>query len=67
MAAKNRGVAPEEIDMSNVEAFYILEGSYIDGSLKRAVAEYGSMGAFIRKGLGISDDEIEMLKRQLLE
>jgi len=67
MAAEKRGVAPEEIDMSNVEAFYILEGSYIDGTLEQAVADYGSMDAYIREGLGISDDEIEMLKSQLLE
>ncbi len=67
MVAGKRGVAPEEIDMSNVEAFYILEGSYIDGSLEQAVAEYGSMDAYIREGLGIPDDEIEMLKSQLLE
>jgi protein-tyrosine phosphatase len=67
MVAEKRGVVPEEIDMSNVEAFYILEGSYIDGSLEQAVADYGSMEAYIREGLGISDDEIEMLKSQLLE
>jgi protein-tyrosine phosphatase len=67
MVAENKGVAPEEIDMSNVEAFYFLEGSYIDGSLAQAVADYGSMDAYIREGLGISDDEIEILKSQLLE
>jgi len=67
MVAEKRGVAPEEIDMSNVEAFYILEGSYIDGSLEQAIADYGSMDANIREGLGISDDEIELLKSQLLE
>jgi protein-tyrosine phosphatase len=67
MVAEKRGVAPEEVDMSNVEAFYILDGSYIDGALEQAVAEYGSMEAYIREGLGISDDEIEMLKSQLLE
>jgi protein-tyrosine phosphatase len=67
MVADKRGVAPEEVDMSNVEAFYILDGSYIDGALEQAVAEYGSMEDYIREGLGISDDEIEMLKNQLLE
>jgi protein-tyrosine phosphatase len=67
MVAEKKGVAPEDIDMSNVEAFYVLEGSYIDGSLDQAVAEYGSMQAYIREGLGISDEEIELLKSQLLE
>jgi protein-tyrosine phosphatase len=67
MVAEKKGVAPEDIDMSNVEAFYVLEGSYIDGSLDQAVAEYGSMQAYIKDGLGISDEEIELLKSQLLE
>ena len=67
MVAEKRGVAPEEIDMTNVEAFYVLDGSYIDGALEQAVAEYGSMDAYIREGLGITEDEIDMLKSQLLE
>ena len=67
MVAEKRGVTPEEIDMANVEAFYVLDGSYIDGALEQAVAEYGSMDAYIREGLGITEDEIEMLKSQLLE
>jgi protein-tyrosine phosphatase len=67
MVAGKRGVAPAEIDMSNVEAFYILDGSYIDGALEQAVADYGSMDAYIREGLGITEDEIKILKSQLLE
>jgi protein-tyrosine phosphatase len=66
-AANRQGVAPEEVDMSNVEAFYILEGSYIDGTLKQAVADYGSMQAYIRDGLGITDQEIERLREELLQ
>ena len=53
--------------MTNVEAFYVLEGSYIDGSLERAVADYGSMENYIREGLGIGDQEIEHLRSELLE
>jgi protein-tyrosine phosphatase len=67
MAAKTLGVPPDEVDMTNVEAFYILDGSYIDGSLEQAVAEYGSMDAYIRDGLGITDEEVEELRNQLLE
>ena len=32
-AAKTFGIAPEAVDMTNINAFYILEGSYIDGTL----------------------------------
>ena len=67
MAAETLDVPPEDVDMTNVEAFYIVDGSYIDGSLEQAVADYGSMEAYIRAGLGITDEEIEELRRQLLE
>lgn len=66
-AAKRLGVTPEEVDMSNVEAFYILDGSYIDGTLDHAVTEYGSMETYIRDGLGITDEEIETLREELLQ
>lgn len=67
MAAKKRNIAPDEVDMTNLKAFYILEGAYIDGALKAAEAEYGSMEAYIRDGLGISDQEIQALRAELLE
>ncbi len=66
-AAETRGVSPEEVDLTNVEAFYVLEGFYIDGTLEQAVADYGSMERYIRDGLGMTDDEIESLQVQLLE
>ena len=65
--AEARGVAPESLDMSNVEAFYILEGSYIDGALEEAKKRYGSMDGYIRDGLGLSEEEIKALRASLLE
>jgi len=62
-----RGVAPEEIDMTNVEAFFILEGYYIGGTLDQILEDHGSLEAFIRDGLGISDDDITRLRAELLE
>jgi len=67
MAAAKQGLQPEEVDMTNVDAFYTLDGSYIDGSMEQAVTDYGSMEAYIREGLGLTDDEIDELRRQLLE
>lgn len=66
-AAKNRGVSPEDIDMTNADAFYILQGDYIDASLDEAVKRYGSMENYIRDGLGISDHEVQRLRSALLE
>ena len=50
-----------------MEAFYVLDGSYIDAALDQAVSDYGSTDAYIREGLGITDREIAQLRRQLLE
>jgi protein-tyrosine phosphatase len=59
--------APDDVDMTNVEAFYVLDVSYIDGALERAIEEYGSMEGYVREGLGLSDKEIGTLRSQLLE
>lgn len=66
-AAKNRGVSPAEVDMTNANAFYVLQGEYIDASLDEAVKRYGSMENYVRDGLGISDHEVERLRSELLE
>lgn len=64
--ATARGVPPDEVDMINVEAFFVIRGNYIDGTLDEAVETYGSMEDYIREGLGISDEEIERLRAELL-
>lgn len=67
LAADTLLVEPEQVDMTNIKAFYILQPEYIDASLNQAVKEYGSMENYIRNGLGISDEEITSLREQLLE
>jgi len=66
MAAASQGVAPEDVDMAGANAFFVLEGSYIDASLDEAVARYGSMDDYIRSGLGITDEEVAQLRGTLL-
>ena len=56
-----------DVDMTNVEAFYILEAAYIDGALRAAEEHFGSMDAYIREGLGISEEEVSALRTELLE
>ncbi len=65
--AENNGIPPEEVDTTNMDAFYILQGAYIDAALEQAVEDYGSMEAYIRDGLGITDEEVERLRNELLE
>jgi len=67
MVAQEQGIPPEQVDMTNVEAFYIQQGTYIDASLDQAVKEYGSMEGYITDGLGITDEEISLLRAQLLQ
>lgn len=67
LAADTFLIEPEEVDMANIRAFYILDAAYIDASLDQAVKEYGSMENYIRKGLGVSDEEIASLREELLE
>ena len=67
LAADTLLVEPEQVDMTNIRAFYILEPEYIDASLDEAVKQYGSMDEYIRKGLGITDKERASLRDQLLE
>ena len=64
--AQNRGIPIEDVDTTNLDAFYILDGSYIDASLAAAVKEFGSMDNYIRKGLGLSHEEVERLRIELL-
>lgn len=66
-AAKTLNIPPEEVDTTNIVAFYILQGDYIDGTLEIIEKEYGSMDNYITKGLGLSYEELENLRNQLLE
>jgi protein-tyrosine phosphatase len=67
LAADTFLVEPEEVDITNIKAFYVLEPSYIDASLDEAVKQYGSMDNYIREGLGLTDKERASLREQLLE
>ena len=67
MAAKKQGMPPDQVDMTNIKAFYILEGSYIDATIDEIIKQYGSMGEYLRKGLGLDDEVVQRLKDELLE
>jgi protein-tyrosine phosphatase len=66
-AAQTFGIDESEVDMTNINAFYILEGDYIDGTLKQIQKEYGSVENYLEKGLGLSRDEINKLREILLD
>jgi len=66
-AAETFGQDPADVDMTNINAFYILEGSYIDGTLNRIEEEYGDIETYLKKGLGLSEEEIGHLRHRLLK
>jgi protein-tyrosine phosphatase len=65
-AAKTFGIPPEEVDMTNINAFYILESSYVDGAHARIEEGYGGIDNYLTQGLGLSPDEVEALRNKLL-
>jgi protein-tyrosine phosphatase len=66
-AAERQGVDPEDVDMTNINAFYILSGEYIDATRDWILAEYGSIDGYLRDGLGLSGADINRLREGLLE
>ena len=67
LAARNQSVSPDRVDMTNINAFYILNGSYIDATRDQILKDYGTIENYLTKGLGLSHEEISKLRRQLLE
>jgi protein-tyrosine phosphatase len=67
MAAQKKGIPPERVDMSNMEAFLIQDGSYIDASYEEIVQEHGSVDKYVRDGLGLSEREVQQLREELIE
>ena len=66
-AAKTLNIPPEDVDTTNLVAFYVLEGNYIDATLEVIEKEHGSMDNYLTKGLGLSQEELRTLREQLLE
>jgi len=67
LAAKNRDIPPDEVDMTNVNAFYILKGEYIDATRDEILKKYGSIEDYLTKGLGLTRGKIAQLRDRLLE
>jgi protein tyrosine/serine phosphatase len=66
VAALARGVDPNDVDMTNMEAFMVQDGRYIDASRDQMLADYGSLDIYFRNGLGLTDTVIDQLRDQLV-
>ncbi|NOR55272.1 MAG: hypothetical protein GQ531_03615 [Sulfurovum sp.] len=67
MTAKTKGISFEEVDMTNIKAFYILEGKYIDATRDEIIKEYGSFENYAIKELGLTKKELSALKNAMLK
>ena len=65
-AAKIKDVPQDQVDMTNMEAFLVQEGSYIDASKDEMLAEYGSQDGYVSSGLRFTGQELENLHAELL-
>ncbi len=66
MTAKTQGIPFDKVDMTNIKAFYILEGEYIDATRDEILTKYGSFENYANKVLGLSNEEIQALKDALI-
>jgi protein-tyrosine phosphatase len=67
LAAKNQQIPPEEVDMTNINAFYILQGNYIDATRDEILEKYGTIDGYLTKGLGLTNRDIQKLRDRLRE
>lgn len=67
MVAEKKGIDPSEVDMTNINAFYILEGSYIDATRDYIINNYGTFEEYAINGLGLTEEDILLLKDIYLE
>ena len=65
--AEKQAVSPEKVDMTNVEAFYIQKGEYLDSTRAQILKEYDSIDGYLTNGLGLTELEIQQLRDRLLE
>ncbi|WP_197532367.1 tyrosine-protein phosphatase [Symmachiella macrocystis] len=67
LLAKKQNIRPDEVDMTNIEAFYIQKGEYIDATRDEIIKQHGSIEGYINQGLGLSAKEFNSLKEKLLQ
>jgi protein-tyrosine phosphatase len=66
-AARQRGVSPDEVDMTNIRGLFFVHASYLGAAHDEITTGYGSVEAFIREGIGCCDDDLRRLRDELLE
>ena len=65
--AVKQGASPAEVDMQNIEAFYIQKGEYIDATRDEILKKYGSVEHYMTQGLGLAASEVTELRKRMLK
>lgn len=67
LAARSQGILPEDVDMTNVEAFMIQDGSYIDATRDEITTKFGSFDRYADEALSLDASVLSELRATLLE
>lgn len=67
LIARKKQISADDVDMTNLNAFYILQPHYIDATRDQIVKEYGGIDGYLTQGLGLKDAEIANLRSRLLK
>ena len=67
LAAKNQNVPADQVDMTDANAFYVLEAHYIDAARDEILKEFGSIDRYLADGLGLSAEDVQKLRSRLLK
>ena len=65
--AVRRGIAPEEVDMTNIRGLFFVDAAYLGAAHDEISKLYGSPDSFVAEGLGWSRAELARLRADLLE
>jgi protein-tyrosine phosphatase len=64
---KPQDILPEKVDIKPYDGIFFVKPEYIDAAHDEVIRKYGSMESYLRKGLGISDEMILKLQKELLQ
>jgi protein-tyrosine phosphatase len=67
LIAQRKSLPPDQVDMSRVRSIMYADPEYIDAAHQEIMGIYGSMDAYLSRGLGATDEELKELRDQLLE
>jgi len=66
IAQDNPDVTDKVMNRKNIEAFYLLQPEYIDGTKSHIIENYGSFESYL-KSANVSQEQIDLIKNILIE